>query len=207
MAPIVIFGAGEHGRIALQICEAAGLAVRGFLDADPQKGPQVDGLPILGGEELLTDSAFLAAHDLLPGLGDQGARLQKSMRAQMAGARFATAIHPSAIVSPRAAIGAGTLVGAGGVINTGARIGGFCIVNTRASVDHDCVLRDGVQIGPGAILCGRVDCGEQAYVGAGAVILPGRRLGAGSVAGAGAVVTRDVAPGVTVVGNPAKPMA
>ncbi|MBA3880451.1 MAG: dTDP-6-deoxy-3,4-keto-hexulose isomerase [Sphingobium sp.] len=43
-------------------------------------------------------------------------------------------------------------------------------------------------------------------IGAGAVILAGVRIGAGALVGAGAVVTRDVAPGVTVVGNPARPM-
>ncbi len=41
-------------------------------------------------------------------------------------------------------------------------------------------------------------------IGAGAVILPGIRVGRRAMVGAGAVVTRDVAPGKLVVGNPAK---
>jgi acetyltransferase-like isoleucine patch superfamily enzyme len=41
-------------------------------------------------------------------------------------------------------------------------------------------------------------------IGGGAVILPGIRIGAGAMVGAGAVVTKDVPPGATVVGNPAK---
>lgn len=45
-----------------------------------------------------------------------------------------------------------------------------------------------------------------ASIGAGATILPGLRIGRGAVVGAGAVVTRDVAPGVTVLGNPARPL-
>ena len=45
-----------------------------------------------------------------------------------------------------------------------------------------------------------------ASIGAGAVILPGRRIGAGAMVGAGAVVTRDVAPNTIVVGNPARPV-
>lgn len=45
-----------------------------------------------------------------------------------------------------------------------------------------------------------------ASIGGGATILPGLRIGAGAMVGAGAVVTRNVLPGTTVVGNPAKAM-
>lgn len=45
-----------------------------------------------------------------------------------------------------------------------------------------------------------------ASIGAGATILPGITIGEEAVVGAGSVVTRDVAAGVTVVGNPARPM-
>lgn len=45
-----------------------------------------------------------------------------------------------------------------------------------------------------------------ASIGGGATLLPGIRIGAYAVVGAGSVVTRDVAPGATVVGNPARPL-
>src|SRR5690349_24761424 len=52
-----------------------------------------------------------------------------------------------------------------------------------------------------------VRIGSDVWVGGGAIILPGITIGDGAVIGAGSVVTRDVAPGVTVAGNPARPRA
>ena len=51
-----------------------------------------------------------------------------------------------------------------------------------------------------------ISIGENVWIAGGAIILPGVTVGDGAVIGAGAVVTRDVRPGVTVVGNPAKPI-
>ena len=48
--------------------------------------------------------------------------------------------------------------------------------------------------------------GDGAWIGAGAIILPGVTVGARSTVGAGSVVTRDVAPGTVVAGNPARPI-
>jgi maltose O-acetyltransferase len=51
-----------------------------------------------------------------------------------------------------------------------------------------------------------VHIGRNAWIGGGAIILPGVTIGDDAVVGAGAVVTRDVPPRTTVVGNPARPV-
>lgn len=117
---------------------------------------------------------------------------------------FGTALHPSAVVSPHATIGEGSVVMPGAIINHSAQIGRHCIVNTGASIDHECQIGDFVHISPHATLCGNVSVGEGSWVGAGAVVIPGIKIGRWAVVGAGAVVVRDVPDGVTVVGCPAK---
>jgi maltose O-acetyltransferase len=47
--------------------------------------------------------------------------------------------------------------------------------------------------------------GKNVWIGGGAILLPGITIGDDAIVGAGSVVTRDVAPGTTVVGNPARP--
>ncbi len=49
-----------------------------------------------------------------------------------------------------------------------------------------------------------VTIGTEVWIGGGAVLLPGVTIGDGAVVGAGSVVTRDVAPGARVAGNPAR---
>jgi len=79
--------------------------------------------------------------------------------------------------------------------------------NTNATVDHDTRLGDGVHVMPGATVAGQVVIGNEVMIGSNATILPNVRSGDRAVVGADAVVSRDFAPGVTVVGVPARPIA
>ena len=121
------------------------------------------------------------------------------------GLKPVTLIHPSAVIARDAEIGEGSQIMAGVVIGSGARIAKQCIVNARVGIDHETVLEDGVEISPGATLCGMIRVGACSWIAAGATVLPMIRIGENAVVGAGSVVNRDVPPGTTVVGIPARP--
>ncbi|NNM75263.1 maltose acetyltransferase domain-containing protein [Enterovirga aerilata] len=70
------------------------------------------------------------------------------------------------------------------------------------AADHP---RDPAQRAEGLEFGRPVAIGRNVWVGGGAIILPGVTVGDDAIIGAGAVVTRDVAPGSTVAGNPARP--
>jgi sugar O-acyltransferase (sialic acid O-acetyltransferase NeuD family) len=110
-----------------------------------------------------------------------------------------------------AVLGEGAVLGPFAMLTSNIRIGRHFHANIYSYVAHDCVIGDFVTFAPGVKCNGNVVIEDHAYIGTGAVIKQGKPgqplvIGRGAVVGMGAVVTRDVSPGTTVVGNPAKPI-
>lgn len=114
-------------------------------------------------------------------------------------------------------------IGFGAKIHSHVWIGANVKIGERVTIQAFVFIPNGVTIGNDVFIGPRVTfCNDKhppsddwsktvveggAVIGAGAVILPGVILGQGCVIGAGAVVTKNVPPGETWVGNPAKPLA
>lgn len=211
-APVVALvvaagGSGRHARVVLEAADLAGQPVRGVLADGLAPGEPFFGAHrVLGGLDRLRDRDFLDGCRIHLGTGDRAARRSMAETVREGGGQLGTIIHPAGLVSPSAVIGAGTFVAAGAIIGVGAVLAEACLVNTGASIDHNCRLDFGVCIGPGARLAGTVLCEADVFIGLNAGIVQGLRIGWGAVVGAGAIVTRDVAPGTTVVGCPARPL-
>lgn len=84
------------------------------------------------------------------------------------------------------------------------RIGTGSWLLKHSHVGHDAQVGSYVTIATGAVVGGYCVIGDGVRIGLNATILPFRSVGAGAHVGAGAVVTRDVPAGMTVVGNPAR---
>jgi UDP-perosamine 4-acetyltransferase len=206
---VIGLGAGGHAKVVLETLAAAGgYEVVGLLDPDPAlNGSTVHGVPVLGDDELLGaqyDAGVSHAFIGLGGSSDTTPRRRLYELARSRGFDVVSAVHPLAVVSRSARIGAGATVFAAAVVNADALLGEDVIVNTGAIVEHDCRLGDHVHVASGARLASGVVVGDGAHVGLGASVIQGVRIGEGSVVGAGAVVVRDVEPGVVVAGVPAR---
>lgn len=125
-------------------------------------------------------------------------------------------------------IGDETKIGCFVEIQKGAKVGARCKISSHTFICEGVTIEDGVFVGHGVMFAndrwpkavaedGRIlmDGGWEcqptlvkngASIGSGATILGGLVIGENAMVGAGSVVTRDVPAGMTVVGNPARPI-
>ena len=103
-------------------------------------------------------------------------------------------IHAYTVVCPGTGDNDETVIGEGTKIDT------RCHIAHNVKIGKNCLITSGVIIG------GSAQIGDDVYIGIGALIRNKVKIGKGAIIGMGAVVVSDVAEGITVVGNPAKPL-
>jgi len=210
--PIVIYGAGGHGRetavlIEALIADGNRFELLGFLDDDASRHGTVCGdLPVVGGAAVIA-----GRQDIAVALGIGSPRVKRELVTRLTG-RLAlpvscmpSLVHPGVAMHRRVSIGLAVQVHAGSILTTDIAIGSYATCNRRVDVSHDCTIGAYATLAPSVVLAGAVTIGEGADVGANVTCVPGVHVGNWSVVGAGAVVTRHVADGWTVAGVPARP--
>ena len=205
---MLVIGGGGHALVSIDVLRACGLDIAGCLTREGVASTALDriGVQVVGIDGDLATLVADGHRFAFVAVGDNRARRRLSQAVLAAGGSLVRAVSPAAVVSAAADIDDGVVVMPGAVINAGAHLERGVIVNTNASVDHGCRIGAFAHIAPGVALAGDVDVGEGAFIGIGAAVVPGRSIGAWATVGAGAAVIRDVAPGETVVGVPARPL-
>ena len=208
---IGIFGASGFGREVMPVARdqyARDDARLVFVDdnADASGGS-------VNGHALLTWQAFVeqAGSDGLVAIAIADAAVRERLTGRCAEAGVAPCDIRAAnvVVGDNVAVGEGSILQPFVMLTADIRIGRGFHANIYSYVAHDCVIGDFVTFAPGVKCNGNVHIGDRAYVGTGAILRQGTPdkpllIGAGATIGMGAVVTKDVAPGATVVGNPAR---
>lgn len=205
MSPLLILGAGGHGKVVAETAISSGVASQiAFLD--DHCVPPVLSWPIIGSlSHALRPEVRVMFPTAVVAIGHSATRLQWIHKLEALGYSLPAMIHPMSWVSPSAALGSGTVVFAQASVQAQARIGTGVILNTGCSVDHDVHLADGVHICPGARVAGGVYVGARSWIGLGACVIQQLRIGADVTVGAGAAVVHNLADGITAVGVPARP--
>lgn len=120
--------------------------------------------------------------------------------------RFATIIHPTAVVSRFARLGHGVCIQPLVSVGPNVTIGNHVQIYAQSLIGHNATLDDYTYVANNACIGASVHLQEGAYLGTNATTLEGIVLGRWSLAGIGAVVLKDIPEYTKVVGNPARPI-
>lgn len=141
------------------------------------------------------------------GIGTPGARLKigAELSERFPQVEWPALVHPSVRMDKGSCkVGRGVILCAGTIGTVNLKLEDFCMVNLSCTIGHEAAIGRGCVLNPTVNISGGVTLKEGVLVGTGAQVLQYVTVGEGSTVGAGAVVTKDVPPGVTVVGIPAK---
>ena len=213
---IVVVGAGGFAREVRWLIEEINRAAStrtfqflGYVVSDLARVSEHDSVAEILGDYRWLDEHAHEVDALTIGIGTPGARLRvgADLSRRLPKLAWPLLVHPTAIFDRGTChLGDGTIVCAGvnGTVNV--TLEPFAMVNLACTLGHEAVVRGGAVLNPTVNISGGVEVGKGVLVGTGAQILQYVRIGDGATIGAGAVVTKNVPPGETWIGVPAKPL-
>lgn len=200
--PILIIGAGGHGRSVLDVASSSGVDVLAFVD-EQNAGQTIMGVDVLAS---VADISLPPEAEYFVAIGDNYVRqkvVDKTGR-ELPDTSQAKLIHQSAYVSPYATVAPGSVVMGQAFVGPNCCIEEGCILNTGSQIDHDGHMRSFSSLGPRACLGGSVNLGKRSVVAIGATVKHGVVIGDDSVLGAQAYLHQSMPEQVVYMGVPAR---
>jgi sugar O-acyltransferase (sialic acid O-acetyltransferase NeuD family) len=194
-----VLGAGGHARAVADLAVACGRSVVGFLGA---RGGSATAGVVGSDDDLARLFAERRFDEAIVGVGNTALARRPELFARLRelGVPTPALVHPSAVVSPSATIGLGSVLFPLVVVGADAAVGENAVIYSKSVAEHGCRIGDHAYLAPGVVLCGDVCVEAGAFVGAGAVVVPGVVIGKDAVVFAATRVTHDVSAGMKFAG-------
>lgn len=180
--------------------------IEGFIDDDISKKESLFGkYKVLGGRDVLErkmKECFILA---VPGNSYNYLERKRIINSlNIPDNRFATIIHPSAVIGVEVDIGNNSLIMANVVLTANVKCGSSVIILPNTVISHDSVIGDYSFIGSNVSVSGYVVVGENCFIGTGSRFIQKIKIGNRSMIGLGSTVIRDVDADSVAYGNPAR---
>ena len=207
MKNIVIIGAGGVGReVSLIIQQINELEqtwnLLGFIDDNTDNwGKVINGYSVIGG----IDSLEFLSNDTYIVIAIANYKVKKNIVNKINNKfKFATIVHPKVWIHDYMTVGEGTIIYEGAILTANIEIGNHVIISPKCGVGHDSIIKDYVSLLWNVNVSGNDLIEEGVMMGSGSTVIQGKKIGKGSIIGAGAVVVNDIESFSTAVGVPAK---
>lgn len=207
MKNIVIIGAGGVGReVSLIIQQINELEqtwnLLGFIDDNTDNwGKVINGNSVIGG----IDSLEFLSNDTYIVIAIANYEVKKNIVNKINNKfKFATIVHPKVWIHDYMTVGEGTIIYEGAILTANIEIGNHVIISPKCGVGHDSIIKDYVSLLWNVNVSGNDLIEEGVMMGSGSTVIQGKKIGKGSIIGAGAVVVNDIESFSTAVGVPAK---
>ncbi len=195
--PLILLGTGGHAKVVAEALRLSGREILGVTDPNSSPGSNFFGVRVLGGDEAIYDYSPEEV-ELVNGVGALPGKVQRweiGEQMRRRGYRFASVIHPSAVIAKDVELSEGTQVMAGAVIQPSVKIGVDTIVNTGVCIDHDCKIGANCHLAPGVVLSGGVNVGDYVHLGTAASVIQYMSIGCRAIVAAGSVVYKCIPEG------------
>jgi sugar O-acyltransferase (sialic acid O-acetyltransferase NeuD family) len=208
MKDLIIIGAGGLGREVAWLVERINQDKRswnllGFVDdSEELQGKEINGYKVLGKSKWLLEQK--SGMEVVCAVGSS--LIRKKITEGLEDIKFATLIDPSVIGSDRVKIGCGCIICAGTIMTVDISLDDHVIINPNCTIGHDSDLKKFVTLYPSVNVSGNTLLGECVEVGTGSQIIQNKKIGRGTIVGAGAVVVKDLPESCTAIGIPAVPI-
>lgn len=158
---LLILGAGGLGKAVAETAQMVGYTRIAFLD---DNSPDAIG-KLDEAEEFKTEFSHA-----IPAIGDNQKRCELLEALRDCGYNIPTIIHPSAVVSPTATIGEGTIIRELAAVSREVVVGEGCLINMGALIDHGCRIGAGSHIAMGCVVRGEIEIPEMSTLSPNSVI-------------------------------------
>ena len=208
MKNIIVFGAGEFGTLIQNVMSYnQDFQIAAFGDDNMDKSKITTGnVPLFNQGDLFQFAKENEIQTAIVAIGNNRVRGVKYNLFKDAGFEMLSIVHPKALIDTKVVFGDNVIIEMGTAIHTHSKIGNNVFLGGDALIGHHNIIGNHVLGGGNASFGGAVVVEDYASVGVGSSIKPGVNIGKGAIVGVGAVVIKDVEPGTTVVGVPAKPI-
>lgn len=204
--PLLLIGAGGHAKSVIStLVDSPEYRIAGLIDDNFASLPhQILGFPVLGGRDKLAAFKAQGVNSVHVCVGDNLIRGQMSRWLRAEGFNVVSLRHASNFAGIGSQYGAGSFFHVYSLLGAECIAGEGCILQPYSDIGHETRIGNYVQFCPGIHTGGACDIDDYAFIGLGAVILPGIRIGRHAIVGANAVVREDIPVGGVVVGNPGR---